>query len=947
MARIAAAPALLLFASTAIGQPYLVRDIDTGPSPWAGSNPTDFTRAGDVVFFVATIGQRRQLWRTDGTEAGTALVKDGVRPEHLTAVGDLLFFVGWEEDTGSELWRSDGTEAGTVLVRDIRPGPDPPNTFRPPIPTRLSAVDDLLYFAADDGVHGYELWRSDGTHAGTRMVADILPGSGGSLASEGNLFVGLDAIVYFPAHSGGGDFEPWRSDGTAEGTWRLRDVRPGPRGSLSLSARFGVAAGRIWFAADDGEHGSELWVSDGTEDGTMMVKDINPGPASSLGRVPEFLRGALYFTANDGVHGLEVWTTDGTAEGTEMVADLEPGRLSSSPADLVVAGDVLYLTIAPAPHDRPRRLWKLEDGVGTPLQSFGETLVVVPLPDQLILWGPAHPCGPSCDCESESVPWSSRGTPESTVPLDRPVPGFSPQLGSFAVLDGQVLFAADDGVHGSELWRTDGTASGTVMVKDIHAAPGSSEPRWLTAFDDRVFFVAASPPDRDHLWVSDGTRDGTVPLLWFDEPDSHSSPGNLTVTDDLLFFTTATESERHLWRTAGTPETTFEIARFSDGANWSIEAARGGIYFVGWTAATGGELWFSDGSVHGTRLVKDISPGPAGSGIGLGPSMGRILFFTAHDGVHGRQLWCSDGTEAGTYRITQIGDLVDQGSKWPIAVVEPLAFFFPPYSAATRTWTVWRTDGTERGTIQLREGVSANGPRAQVSGRLVFTSRGPRDSNLVWSSDGSQVGTRIIANFEPIHGTVGGWRLFPGAGGAFFQARGEAGRAVLWHTDGTSPGTRAVAEIGVGEFAEFWLEVEGRTHFVTRLMDGTRKTGGFRLWRTDGTADGTLPLEALPLPVEVESYLAIAGSRILFTGSEESTGVELWALDLAESPPCAADCNGGGIAGRADLRQAVRVALLEEARASCPSADRNRDGRVTVDEIVAAAGQRLAGDCPG
>jgi hypothetical protein len=121
MARIAAALAAVLVASTAIAQPYLVRDLDTGPAPWAHSYPASLTRVGHVADFTATIDFRRHLWRTNGTEPGTFLFKKGVYPEELTAAGDLLFFVGWEEGTGAELWRSDGTARRSASSRRHRP----------------------------------------------------------------------------------------------------------------------------------------------------------------------------------------------------------------------------------------------------------------------------------------------------------------------------------------------------------------------------------------------------------------------------------------------------------------------------------------------------------------------------------------------------------------------------------------------------------------------------------------------------------------------------------------------------------------------------------------------------------------------------------------------------------------------------------------------------------
>jgi ELWxxDGT repeat protein len=126
-----------------------------------------------MLYFGAVVDHAGGLWRSDGTEAGTELVRelDGL-PSFLTAVGSRLFFVAPDEGRGDELWVSDGTAAGTrLLTHFAAPLPFQDPSIFPPIPVFFHDFDGILYFLADDVTGGLDLWRSDGTEAGTLRAA--------------------------------------------------------------------------------------------------------------------------------------------------------------------------------------------------------------------------------------------------------------------------------------------------------------------------------------------------------------------------------------------------------------------------------------------------------------------------------------------------------------------------------------------------------------------------------------------------------------------------------------------------------------------------------------------------------------------------------------------------------------------------------------------------------
>src|SRR5262249_34655604 len=143
----------------------------------------------------------------------------------------------------------------------------------------------LLYFAANDGANGTELWRTDGTTDGTTIVKDIVAGEGPSWPWQ---LVTVDNSLYFVVNG----TELWKSDGTADGTALVKQF------SIYLSD-LTVVGNTIYFGTDDGTSGRELWKSDGTGEGTVLVKDIAMGPGNSNPWYLTAVGSKLFFTAND------------------------------------------------------------------------------------------------------------------------------------------------------------------------------------------------------------------------------------------------------------------------------------------------------------------------------------------------------------------------------------------------------------------------------------------------------------------------------------------------------------------------------------------------------------------------------------------------------------------------------------------------------------------------
>ncbi|MFN7803055.1 MAG: ELWxxDGT repeat protein, partial [Planctomycetaceae bacterium] len=437
-------------------------------------------------FTVVEALENRQLLAV--TASAAKMVRDinpsgDSTPTELTNLNGALVF----RANGNQLWRSDGTSAGTTVLQSFP-------AAATDSPSVLSVGNGTLYFRGNDGSTGAELWKSDGTSAGTVLVRDIYAGS--SSSQPGLVAAVGSGKVVFSARDVSYGREMWVSDGTSAGTTVLKDLNGGdswPRNPV-------LVGGVAFFNANSNTPSQilyELWKTDGTAAGTVLVKDIAPGTGDSDPQYLTNVSGTLFFMARNAVNNFELWKSDGTSAGTVMVRDIRPSG-ESRPTNLINVGGTLYFTA--------------DDGTN------GREL------------------------------WKSDGTSDGTVLVNNINPSGSSNPGSLTVVGSTLYFTADNGSNGVELWKSDGTSAGTVLVKDIRTS-GTSSPAKLTNVDGLLYFTADDGVNGVELWRSDGTSAGTVLFLNI-HPTGSSSPEQLTnLNGDLFFTATDGTNGRELWVT--------------------------------------------------------------------------------------------------------------------------------------------------------------------------------------------------------------------------------------------------------------------------------------------------------------------------------------------------------------------------------------------------------------
>jgi ELWxxDGT repeat protein len=441
------------------------------------------------------------------------------------------------------------------------------------------------------------------------------------------------------------------------------------------------------------------------------------------------------------------------------------------------------------------------------------------------------------------------------------------KLGSYQavsnlIMVGNTLYFTATTESGNELYKSNGTVGGTVLVKDIYAGAGSSNPAFLVDVNGTLYFSATNGTHGKELWKSNGTAAGTVMVKDIFAKAGSSNPSHLTNVNGVVFFAANDGTNGYeVWKSNGTLEGTVLVKDIRTGSKVSstpdkFENVNGTLFFTANESATGRELYKSDGTATGTMLVKDIRPGTGSSLIDNLAAIGNTLYFTANDGVYGDELWKSDGTTIGTVLVKDMtpgpaGSHGEQSGGHRMGSFTNVngTLFFTAYEKATQY--IWKSDGTTAGTVPLEiaygPGTGEPSPQFQfMNGSIYYFNSYPEDS---WTStlkrmnpDGSNPGwvwdIYLNTNYRTELVVV---QDYTGAKHLYFYGIALFAGYKLFRSNGLEDDWEGTVELPdpyvptASSNPNTFKVFKGKTYFIANPTWYDNQS----LWVTDGTANGT------------------------------------------------------------------------------------------------------------
>ncbi|MDH5231521.1 MAG: hypothetical protein OEY38_15785 [Gammaproteobacteria bacterium] len=712
------------------------------------------------------------------------------------------FFFADDGIHGRELWKTQGTTATTTLVRDIR-------TISHSNPEHFTFAGNKLFFRADDGIHGQELWVSENNQ--TRMVADLNPrpnvGSRpGHVFAPLNDYVFFTAETFYPSANSTPQRQLYRSNGSSSGTKLVAGIAD-QLSDISIY-KHQTTQNHIAFLATHAETGKGLWLAN--LDGIEKIAD------GSIWWVYGFNNGFIFVTHQDDL--------------TANLSFYDPNNKTLSLIQQFSSETKIFVGYF-AVNFQDHMYFELDTSAG------GEF-------------------------------WRTDGKRAERVTLINA--SGKAQIYYTIEKNGQLYFSANDGIHGDEPWISNGTADGTKMIADI--SPDSADTNFIGLRDigDSVYLMYRS---NEEITVKIDSTTLEIDATEFNEV-AHATH----YQDADFFLAHDTSIGMGLYKQINKQAQLVKLIypKTQNSGVWigaRLWVMNNRLYFGASDPVNGYELWQSDGTENGTHMVTNIGPGIrsgfVNNGDGLAPS-GDRFYFKANDGIYGDELWVTDGSAENTFMLKDINSQLNpEGSRgsyiyhlnntaYFVAAEEKLdhslfftdgtsegtgklldTFLYDPYFHLVNERFVFDYFTPEAGkemfansgldnTVELLEDIDQSGWLsaqwiARTNQQLLFHNF----KNFVWRSDGSTNGTWSIPLSDSLVNQK--FSFFPVADKVLFKGEVIANQASLYQFDRFGTATPLIDNQAISDGM-----VHDGYYFFTFFNGNT-----YSLWQTDGTPERT------------------------------------------------------------------------------------------------------------
>jgi ELWxxDGT repeat protein len=818
------------------------------------SYPSGFIQFNNLFYFTATTeGYGRELWVTNGDENNAVLLKDIYPGVNSSKVGSAIvfnnafYFIATDGKSAGELWKSDGTTIGTQKITD----------FLDADIKNLTVVGNQLFFLSKSNSTSWLLWKSNGTASGTTLVREVLAWNTPTYEGELN---GLFVFTIEPPSTNVSRI--WRSDGSDQGTFPLIDASgngAGPGGTTSLTQYINFN-NELYFVIRSnpifGSNSVGIMKTDGTLANTVAVQGVHNG--SEAGGTSGVIKHTSQIVINDKIYfsfyqddfnRLFIWETTGTLASTQKIYD-ETFTEFFIPSNLSKSDDSLLFLSGNSTGGESLISIDVNTLAVTEIKELATE--IVELPDHLISRNIAtiKQIAPNNFFISLLIDYSSSSGIKGWI-SDLTTSGTS----NFSALDGvrnvQVFnnlmyFSKFTTSEGVELWRSDSTQANTLLIDNINTSKyGLFSSIVPSTLNKRLIFHANDGITGDELWTYD------------------NNTANLSLLKDINNGGVFNSFSR------------------------KFTQYNGDLFFTAYNN-TSIKLWKTDGSTTGTTIANEVSPGISSSNPEFITIHNNELYFIALLNDH-YYLFKKEGNNA-----IPVLDLDLHNNQFGSILIEQLVSSGNYFYFSTSSGAFWRSDGTESGTILLKDFIDV-GKAIDVNGTLYFTATASEHINEyeLYKSNGAAGGTVLVKDIEtgfssdPNH-------LINNNGILFFSAETTTMGREIWRSDGTENGTYQIADINVGTNGSirndlpYHLRLQSDNDLALLgnelFFSANNGIDGFELWKTDGTESGTTMVSDINLgeydsnPSEIVSV----DNFLYFQAYNFVNGAELWKSDGSE-----------------------------------------------------------------